>query len=122
VTLSYVDKDVRFVPRRLLPAKALVVAITPLIDHRTTVALFDLRRRGFDLAILDVSPVPFASPGSNPSDALGHRLWLLHRQAVRAQFERLGVPVSEWREGESLQLPVARAAAFRRRSPQPVAR
>jgi uncharacterized protein (DUF58 family) len=122
VTLSYVDKDVRFVPRRLLPAKALVVAITPLIDERTTVALFDLRRRGFDLAILDVSPVPFAPPGSNPSEALGHRLWLLHRHAVRAQFERLGVPVSEWQEGEPLELPVARAAAFRRRIPQPAAR
>jgi uncharacterized protein (DUF58 family) len=122
VTLSYVDKDVRLVPRRLLPPKALVVAITPLIDERATVALFDLRRRGFELAILDVSPVPFTPPGSSPSDALGHRLWLLHRHAVRAQFERLGVPVSEWLQGEPLQLPVARAAAFRRRTRQPVAR
>ena len=122
VTLSYVDKDVRFVPRRLLPAKALVVAITPLIDERTTATLFDLRRRGFDLAILDVSPVPFAPPGPNPSDVLGHRLWLLHRHAARTQFERLGVPVSEWQEGQPLQLPVARAAAFRRRIAQPAAR
>ena len=43
-------------------------------------ALLDLRARGFDVAVVDVSPLPFASPGSDP-DALAHRLWRLQREA-----------------------------------------
>jgi uncharacterized protein (DUF58 family) len=121
VTLSYVNKDVRFVPRQLLPAKALVIAITPMVDERSIVALFDLRRRGFDLIVVDVSPVPFAPPGDNAVDALAHRLWRLRREALKARFEGLGVPVSEWQEGQPLQLPIAAASEFRRRAGRPVA-
>lgn len=67
IVFSYAHKDVSFVPRQLLPAKALVIAITPLIDQRSIRALFDLRARGFDLTVVDVSPVPFAPA----DDALG---------------------------------------------------
>ena len=120
--VSYVDKDVSFVPRRLLPAKALLVAITPLVDERFVAALFDLRRRGFDLAIVDISPVPMTSRGRGRGDELAYRLWRMHRAAVAAQFERLGVAIIEWHEGQPLQVPVAGLSEMRRHARRQVAR
>lgn len=116
VTLSYVGKDVSLVPRRLLPAKALVIAITPLIDERSLTALVDLRRRRFDLVVLDISPMPFSPPGPGAAMALAHRLWLLRREAIKTQFRRMGVAVCEWDGREPLQPPVAVMAATRRRA------
>ena len=121
VVFSYAHKEVRFVPRQLLPAQALVIAISSLADERSIGALFDLRARGFDLAILDVSPVPFTAAGRSPSEMLAHRLWLLQRDALRARFEQLGVAVTEWRGEEPLQVPVAMTASVRRRVRYPVA-
>jgi uncharacterized protein (DUF58 family) len=114
VVFSYAQKNVDFVPRRLLPPKALVIAITPLIDERSIRALLGLRARGFDLALLDISPVPLTTPGSSPSDALARRLWILQRDALKARFEQLGVAVSEWNGREPLQIPVASATGSRR--------
>ena len=47
------------IPRRMLPPNALVIALSPLLDQRSVGALLDLRARGYDLAVIDVSPVPF---------------------------------------------------------------
>ena len=56
IILNYAWKDIDILPRRTLPPKALVLALTPLIDERAVGALLDLRARGFDLAIIEVSP------------------------------------------------------------------
>ncbi len=121
VTFTYTHKDVSLVPRQMLPPKALVIAITPLVDERSIRALFDLRARRFDLAVIEISPVPFTEPGPLRADALAHRLWLLRRAAVRTQFEEFGIPVTEWHGEQPLQVPVASASAFRRRIRRPVA-
>jgi uncharacterized protein (DUF58 family) len=121
IVFSYAKKDVRFVPRGMLPPRALVIAITPLIDERFIGALVDLRVRGFDLAVLDVSPVPFAPPGPTAADALAHRLWLLRRAALVSRLRELGVPVTEWRGEEPLQVPIITASVLRRRSRRRVA-
>ena len=64
---SFVWKGVDLIPPRSLPAKALVIALTPLVDVRTVEALLDLRGRGFDLAIIEVSPEALLPP---PDDDL----------------------------------------------------
>ena len=87
---------------RTLPPQALVIALTPLLDERAVGALLDLRARGFDLAVVEVSPVPFAAAGDDEADRLAHRLWLHTRAALRQRFETAGVPVVEWRDGEAL--------------------
>lgn len=121
VVFSYAHKDVSFIPRQLLPSKALVVAITPLIDGRSIGALFDLRARGFDLTVIDVSPIPFARAGATAPEAVAHRLWLLQRDALRWRFERLGAAVIAWDGSTALQAPLASAAGFRRQMRRPVA-
>ena len=50
-------KNVAHLPRRLLPARALVLALTPLLDARGIDALLDLRARGYDLAVVEISPL-----------------------------------------------------------------
>ena len=116
---SYWHKDVSLVPRRLLPPKALVIAITPLVDDRAIGALLDLRARGFDLTVLEISPLSVTQPGDTPTGRLAHRLWLLQRDALRERFEELGVAVVQWSGEQPLQAPVAAQTAFRRRVRQP---
>jgi uncharacterized protein (DUF58 family) len=112
IMLSYAWKDIDIVPRRTLPPQALVVALSPLLDERALEALADLRRRGFDVAVIEISPVPFAASGD--VDPLVDRLWSLRRAARRTAFHSLGMPVVEWREAEALQSAIEEVAAFRR--------
>jgi uncharacterized protein (DUF58 family) len=114
IMLSYAWKDIDVVPRRTLPPQALVVALSPLLDDRALSALTDLRRRGFDVAVIEISPVPFAQRSGEEADPLVERLWLLRRAARRTAFHALGVPVVEWREHEALQSAIEEMAAFRR--------
>jgi len=114
ISLSYAWKGIDVIPARTLPPKALVVAISPLLDERSLNALFDLRRRGFDLAIIEVSPVPFVAPGSTEEEQLGYRLWLLKRDTLRYRYQRLGIPVAVWQQGEPLDKAIEEVRAFRR--------
>ena len=66
ITFSYVWKTIDVVPRRLLPAGALVIALTPLLDPRGAQALLDLRARGYDLTIVECAPEPFLPPRDRP--------------------------------------------------------
>jgi uncharacterized protein (DUF58 family) len=114
IMLSYAWKDIEIVPRRTLPPQALILGLTPLLDERAVGAMLDLRTRGFDLAVVEVSPEPFTPA---PADELGrfaHRLWLLRREALRDRFRSLGVPIAEWREGVGVQAPIEEVRAFRR--------
>jgi uncharacterized protein (DUF58 family) len=88
---SFRWKGVTHVPRRLLPARALVIALSPLLDQRGIGALLDLRARGYDLVVVEISPVAGAR-----RDDLPYRLWRLQRDALRSRFETLGIPVAHW--------------------------
>jgi uncharacterized protein (DUF58 family) len=114
VVLNYAWKDVDVIPRRVLPPQALVVALTPLLDERATEALLDLRARGFDLTVVEISPVPFVEPGRGQTAEVAWRLWTLRREAARARFERTGVPVASWDEHVPLAAALEEVTAFRR--------
>jgi uncharacterized protein (DUF58 family) len=110
---SYALRDVDVLPPRTLPPKALVLAITPLLDDRTAAALLDLRARGYDLIVVEVSPLELLEPGAASSAQLAHRLWRLSREALRWRYEQVGVPVVTWREGVPLAAPLEEVNAFR---------
>jgi uncharacterized protein (DUF58 family) len=114
IFLSYAWRDIDVLPPRTLPSKALVLALSPLLDERAVRALLDLRTRGFDLAVIEISPVPFAPPGGRNLEDLAWRLWLLRREALRSRYRRLGVPVVEWRAGDPLEVPLEEVRRFRR--------
>jgi uncharacterized protein (DUF58 family) len=114
IVLSFAARDVDVLPRRSLPPKALVLALTPLLDARTPPALLDLRARGFDLVVVEVSPVPFVDEGVAELERLSYRLWRLSREAMRARYQQAGIPVVEWIDGVPLNVPLEEVAAFRR--------
>jgi uncharacterized protein (DUF58 family) len=114
IAFNYAWKDVSIIPARTLPPQALVLAITPLLDVRAIAALTDLRARGYDLAIVEVSPVGFTEPGTSEADQLAHRLWVLQRRELRARYERVGVAVATWSEHVPVDAALEEVRAFRR--------
>src|SRR5207253_9966051 len=114
VVLSYAWKGLEVIPRRTLPPKSMVVALTPLLDDRALGALLELPGRGYDLAVLEISPLAFVPPGRRETERLAHRLWSMEREALRHRFLGMGVPVGSWGPGEPLDGALAAAATFRR--------
>jgi uncharacterized protein (DUF58 family) len=110
---SFALRDVDVLPPRTLPPKALVLALTPLLDDRTAAALLDLRARGYDLIVVEVSPLELVAPEPTSPMHLAHRLWRLSREALRWRYEQLGVPVVTWRDGVPLAAPLEEVNAFR---------
>jgi uncharacterized protein (DUF58 family) len=113
---SYAAKTVATIPPRLLPPRALIVGLTPLLDARTVGALADLRGRGFDLAILEVSPERFLPAPRDAEQALALRLWRLRRDALRDRLRALGVTIELYDGDRSLTPAVLAAAQARRRA------
>lgn len=105
IAQSYVTQRIDVLPPKTLPPKALVLALTPLLDSRTATALLDLRGRGYDLIVVEIAP-PQLEPRRAGSDALAERLWLLSRDALRWQLRQIGIPVVTWREGDPLAAPL----------------
>ena len=114
IVFSYAWKDADVIPVGTLPPQALILALTPLLDERAIATLLDLRARGFDLAVIEVSPLPFAAAAEDEAEAIGHRLWQLRRETLRSRYQRLGVPVVEWRDGDPLAVALEEVGAFRR--------
>lgn len=114
VLLSYYWKEIDVIPRRVLPPNALVLALSPLLDPRSVGALLDLRARGFDLAVIDVSPIPFTRRPRGGLDELAFDIWTLRRDALRHRLLSSGVGVVEWRSGTPLQAALEEVRSFRR--------
>jgi len=109
VVFTYVTKDLKLVPPRVLPPHAFVVALTPLLDRRFTQAAVDLVGRGFDVLVLVVSPVELmrGTLGASSVDQLACRLWTLERRARLDEMRRHGLSVIEWNPGEPLEAAIA---------------
>jgi uncharacterized protein (DUF58 family) len=116
IVLSYAWRDIGTVPRRTLPPQALVIALTPLLDDRSEAALLDLRGRGFDLVVVEISPLSLLPYPRGEVGRLADRLWRLRREAVRGRFERAGVPVAVWGDESSLAAALEEVTAYRRRA------
>ena len=114
VILSYYWAELDVIPRRTLPPNALVIALSPLLDRRSVGALLDLRMRGFDLAVVDVSPVPFTERPRSGLDAVAYDIWTLRHDALRHRLQRSGVAVAEWRTDTPLEAVLEEVRSFRR--------
>jgi uncharacterized protein (DUF58 family) len=114
IAFSSASRAVESIPRRVLPSGALIVAVTPLLDERSIRLLIDLRTRGCDLTVIEVSPLMNTTPGSSPADALAHRLWKLQRDATRSRLQALGIGVALWTEDTALAPALEGVNAFRR--------
>lgn len=112
---TYTWRDVNLIPARILPAAALVLALTPLVDVRFVTALEDLRGRRFDVAVVEVDPVPLVEPGRTEIERAAYRLWLLEREVLRSRLESRGIGIAVWTDGE-LDAVLEEVRTFRRYS------
>ena len=114
IVLNFAWRNLDVIPRRTLPPQALVLALSPLLDERATGALLDLRARRFDVAVVEISPLPFVDPGRREGERIAHRLWRLKRDALRARYKRAGVPVTVWSEEGTLAGALEEVRSYRR--------
>ena len=59
---SYVSPDMAWIPPAVLPAGALVIMFSPLLDERAIDAVIDLRERGYPVIVTDVLGTSPARP------------------------------------------------------------
>ena len=116
VVLSYAWKGVEVLPRQTLPSGALVVAFSPLLDERILTALVDIRARGHDLTIVELSPLAYVRPGEAETERLAFRLWQLQREVVRASYQSMGIPIVLWDPGQPFQAALEEVGGFRRQA------
>jgi uncharacterized protein (DUF58 family) len=114
IAFSFAWKDIDALPSRSLTPQALVVAVTPLLDERGLHALLNLRRRGFDLVVIEISPLAYVGDNRDSLDILAARFWRLWRDAMRFRFEQSGVAVIEWDGRVPLAAMVEEVTAFHR--------
>lgn len=100
------------VPSRLVPPQALVLALSPLLDNAVPATLANLRSRGYDLALLELPPLPYLTAAR---DALAPRLIALERDLLRARLRARGITVAEWDEQTPLE-PAVRSLEESRRN------
>ncbi len=112
---SWAAKEIGAIPPRMLPVGASILAITPLIDERAIGAIADLRRRRFEVGVVEVSPTRWTPTRSDEVGLLARRLWRMQREARRSRLLGAGVPVVEWREDVPLELVMRQLGALQRR-------
>jgi uncharacterized protein (DUF58 family) len=97
------QRSLAWLPPAVLPPRALVVVLSPLSDPRMLQAIVDLRRRGFDISVVELEPtLPAASQPSN-----ARRLWTMQREARRHTLEAIGVRVVTFYEADPFPFVVA---------------
>jgi uncharacterized protein (DUF58 family) len=111
---SFADKGLETIPPRVLPRKAMVVALTPLQDERFRRLVVDLRARGVDVVVVEIALEPFVRETPGASGAAGYRLWQLQRGVVRDLLREQGIPVVRWDPAEPLAVPIEEVAAWSR--------
>ena len=109
VVFTYVSKDLALIPPRVLPAQALVIGVTALLDQRFSRAVTDLAGRGFDVVVLVVSAVDVTRRllAASELNELACRLWGLERREAVKELERHAIRVLQWRPDEPLELALA---------------
>lgn len=128
---SFAQKTADIIPRRLLPAGALVLAVSPLVDDRFITTLISLRSQGSDVSVLEVIPPPLP-PGPPPRPAprrgrtggeravttasvvLAGRILALEHEELRYRLAGWGIAVVALGAGDSLGVALDRLAATRR--------
>ncbi len=116
VIFSFVAKDLALVPKRILPPRALIVALSPLVDERFVKALQDLPARAFPVILVTISPIAVTRRVLRPTllTDIASRIWAMERAAQLENLRRQGIVVLEWHPQEPLEAVLAAATPRRR--------
>jgi uncharacterized protein (DUF58 family) len=103
------------VPLRTIPPQALVLSLSPLLEETVLIALVELRGRGYDLAVVELPPLPYLEPVGAEAE-LAARLIDLERELLRSRLRAQGIAVVKWGEAVSLEASIRAMEEFRRRA------
>lgn len=92
----------RMLSGRVLPANALVLFMTPLLDERSAQMLAQLARSGRHVLAVDTLPDTARPARTSAWSDLSYRLWRLDRENLIGQLREVGVPVVAWAGAGSL--------------------
>jgi uncharacterized protein (DUF58 family) len=91
-------------PHAAVPAGAIVIAFSTLLDTEFALALIDLRKRGHVVVAVDVLD---SSPFEGEQDPLVVRMWALQRSSMYRDMATVGVEVLSWPGDRSLEQAMA---------------
>ena len=97
------ERSLRWLPPSVLPPRALVVVLSPLIDERMVRAVIDVRRRGYDVTVIALE----SSLPESDAHSTAARLWVMERKARRHTLEAVGVRVVGFAEDAPLPVVIA---------------
>jgi uncharacterized protein (DUF58 family) len=97
---GFEDTTGTLAPRAAVPAGAIVIAFSTLLDTEFALALIDLRKRGHVVIAVDVLD---SSPFETEQDPLVDRMWALQRSAMYRDMATIGVDVVSWSVERSLE-------------------
>ena len=86
-------------PRAAVPAGAIIVAFSTLLDTEFALSLIDLRKRGHTVVAVDTL---HGAPFESEQDPIITRMWILQRSAMYRDMGVIGVDVVSWLEGITL--------------------
>ncbi|OBG70020.1 ATPase [Mycobacterium sp. E1715] len=87
-------------PRAAVPAGAIVIAFSTLLDTEFALALIDLRRRGHVVIAVDILD---STPFEGEQDPLVNRMWALQRSAMYRDMATVGVDIVLWHQDGGLE-------------------
>lgn len=111
---SYAWKTIESIPTRALPARCLVLAVSPLMDERIQLAVATLRARGLDVGVIEIPP---AAPGNLAATWSGRAalsLYEMEREVMRDRFMARGIAVVRWDPATGVEGCLAQMEAYRR--------
>lgn len=106
---------------RLRASRALVIAVSPLLDEEASVQIAALHRQGASIAVIDVLTEATLPRDRDEVAGLAKRLWLLERRLYVDRLGDVGIPVVRWAGEGSLDRvlgDLARVAAAPRMGPR----
>lgn len=87
-------------PGAAVPAGAIVIAFSTLLDTEFALALIDLRKRGHVVIAVDILD---SSPFEGVQDPLVDRMWTLQRSAMYRDMATIGVDIVAWQGDRGLE-------------------
>ena len=76
-------------------------------------SLLNLRRRGYQVSIVEVDPLPYLPGAEAAAGPIAWRTWLLERDAARTRLAGAGIALASWGPEEPIAAPVEALAAAR---------
>lgn len=108
-------KELPNLPPRIWSPRAVVVALTPLLDERFIDAVLAARGRGHDVAVIECSP--FEPPSeAGELERLSLELWHAERAVVRGRLAEHGIATATWQPDQPVDLVLARLARLHQRA------